>query len=274
MYIILENHVADYLPRLSLLEGGLLMRKFLLLTAAACCVAGLSSQARAEDDTRAIIEKAIKAHGGMEKLARLKKMGVQSKGKGKVQQAGGIDITLETSAQDGKSRQVIEGEVANTKFKQIILFDGKKLQIFINDKEFKLDDKKMLKEVQEQAYAEKVVGLLFFKDKGFKLFPLGEMKVNDKAAVGVRVSSEGHRDVNLFFDKDKGLLLKKITRALDFLSGEEQSQEKLFQEYKDRDGFVQPTKVVVLRDGKELLSLEIEEVKFVDRFDDDTFTKP
>ena len=250
------------------------MRQFLLLSAAVCCLAGLGSQARTEDDTRAIIEKAVKAHGGLEKLVKLKKGGVQSRAKGKVNQFGGIDITLETSAQDGKFRQVIEGEVANTKFKQIILSDGKKLQFFVNGKEYKLDDKKRTHEVLEQAYAEKVIGLVFLKDKGFKLSPLGELKVNEKPAVGVRVSSEGHRDVNLFFDKDTGLLVKTETRSIDFMSGEEQNQEKLLQDYKEREGFLQPTKVVVLRDGKELLSLEIEEVKIVERFDDDTFTKP
>ena len=42
--------------------------------------------------------------------------------------------------------------------------------------------------------------------------PRGEFTVTERlaylnhAAVGVKVSQKGHRDVNLFFDKDKGLL--------------------------------------------------------------------
>src|SRR5437016_3993343 len=100
-----------------------LMRKSLLL-AAVCCTVGLGGRARADDEARAIIEKAVKAHGGMEKLAKLKKVGVQMTAKGKVHQLGGIAITMETSALAGKSRQVIEGEVANVKFKQVVLFDG------------------------------------------------------------------------------------------------------------------------------------------------------
>jgi outer membrane lipoprotein-sorting protein len=250
------------------------MRKVLLLSATACLLLGFGFSARADDATRAILEKAVKAHGGIDKLTKLHKSAVQVKSKGKVNQAGGIDITLETSAQGGKSRQVIEGEVANTKFKQVVLFDGKKLRIFVNDKEFKVDDKKMVAEVKEQAYAEKVVGLLFFKEKGFKMEPLGEAKVNGKAALGIRVSSEGHRDVNLFFDKEKGLLVKTENQTIDFMSGEEKSQEKIFNDYKEMDGHLQPTKVVVLQGGKELMTLEIEEVKIVDKFDDDTFTKP
>jgi hypothetical protein len=250
------------------------MRKFLLLAGAACCAAALGAPARAEDETRAIVEKAVKAHGGADKLARLEKAAVQSTAKGKVHQAGGIDITMEMSVQGGKSRQVIEGEVANVKFRQVVLFDGQRLRIYVNGKEYKLDDKKMNKEVREQANAEKIVGLVFVRKKGYTLSPLGEVRVNGKPALGVRVSSEGHRDVNLFFDKEKGLLVKTETRTIDFLSGEERTQEKVLADYKERDGFLQPSRVTVLQDGKELLSLEIEEVKVVDRFDDDTFTRP
>jgi hypothetical protein len=250
------------------------MRKFLLVAAAACCAASLGTVVRAEDETRTIIEKAVKAHGGADKLARFEKAAIQSRAKGKVHQAGGIDITMEMSVQAGKSRQVIEGEVANVKFRQVVLFDGDKLRIYINGQEYKLDEKKMNKEAREQAYAEKVAGLVFLKKKGFTLAPLGEVKVNDRPAVGVRVSSEGHRDVNLFFDKEKGLLVKTETRTVDLLSGEEKTQEKVLADYKECDGVLQPGRVSVLQDGKELVSLEIEEVKVVDRFDDDTFTKP
>ena len=87
-------------------------------------------------------------------------------------------------------------------------------------------------------------------------------------------TSEGHRDVNLFFDKDKGFLVKTETRAADLMSGEEKTEEKVLQDYKQQDGYFLPTRVTVLQDGKELLSLEIEEIKIVDRFDEDTFTKP
>ena len=250
------------------------MRKFLLLAAVLVCAAGLGRLARADDDTKPILDKAVKAHGGMEKLQKLKKMAVQSRAKGKIQQLGGIDITLETSAQDDKSRQVIEGEIANTKFKQVVLLDGKKLRTFVNGQEYKLDDKKLQKEIEERIYAEKVTGLVFFQEKGYKLSPLGEAMVNGKPALGIRVSSEGHRDVNLFFDKDKGFLVKTETRAADLMSGEEKTEEKVLQDYKQQDGYFLPTRVTVLQDGKELLSLEIEEIKFVDRFDEETFTKP
>jgi hypothetical protein len=117
---------------------------------------------------------------------------------------------------------------------------------------------------------------LVFADKktGYKLSPLGEVKVHDKPAVGVRVASEGYRDVNLFFDKASGLLVKTEARTTDVQSGEEKTEEKLLSDYKETEGVQRPGKVVVLRDGKKLLTLQIDEIKAVDKFDKDFFTKP
>jgi hypothetical protein len=251
------------------------MRKYLALTAAACCLAVAAGRARAEDEAQAIVAKAVKAHGGLEKLAKLKKAAFQIKLKGTVHQAGGIDITMQTSSQDGKFKHVIEGEVAGMKFMQTLGYDGKKFWMNINGMDFKLgDEKKILAEIKEQIHAEKVAGLLFFKEKGYELSPLGEVKVDGRPALGLRVSSRGHRDVNLYFDKVKGLLVKTEARAIDFMSDQEATEEKILRDYKETDGFLRPSKVSVLRDGKKYLDMEVEEVKVVDTFEDAVFAKP
>jgi hypothetical protein len=250
------------------------MRKALLLAAVGCLfLAG--RLVGAEDDTRALIDKAVKAHGGLDKIAKLKKSAIQMKGKGTVHELGGFDITLETFGQDGKSKEVIEGEVAGKKFTQTVLMDGKKIHLFVNGKEYKLDEKRADALAREHAHQEAVIDLVFADKKtGYKLSPLGEVKVGDKPAAGVRVASEGYRDVNLFFDKASGLLVKTETRTIDVQSGEEQTEEKLLSDYKETEGVQRPGKVVVLRDGKKLLTLQIAEIKVVDKFDKDFFTKP
>jgi hypothetical protein len=153
--------------------------------------------------------------------------------------------------------------------------DGKKIHLFINGKEYKLDEKRMDALAREHAHQEAVMDLVFAgKKTGYKLSPLGEVKVNDKPAVGVRVSSEGYRDINLFFDKGSGLLVKTEARTTDVQSGEEKTEEKLLSDYKESEGVKRPGKVVILRDGKKLLTLQIDEIKAVDKFDKDFFTKP
>jgi len=250
------------------------MRKLALLAAAGCLLLA-GRVAGAEDETRAVIDKAVKAHGGLEKIEKFRKSATRMRGKGTVHTFGGFEITLEGFSQDGNSKEVIEGEVAGQKFNQTVLLDGKKLHLFINGKEYKLDEKRADALAREQAHQEEVTGLVFADKKtGYKLSPLGEIKVNDKPAVGVRISSEGYRDINLFFDKASGLLVKTETRTIDVQSGDEKTEEKLLSDYKETEGVQRPGKVVVLRDGKKLLTLQVEDVKVVDKFDKAFFTKP
>lgn len=248
------------------------MRSCLLLPALLVLI--LAAPGRAEDDLKPILEKAVKAHGGREKLEKLRKVAVQSRIKGKIEQLGGIDITGETSGEEGKFKQIIRGSVAGTAFTQTVTYDGKNMRIYVNDKEIKLDDKKLNEEAQEQIYVEKLVGMAFFQEKGYELSPLGESKVEGRPALGVQVASKGHRDVNLWFDKEKGLLIKTESRGLDFQSQQEVTREKILSDYKDKGGFLVPTQVVVKQDGKVLMTLELEDVKLVDSFDKDFFTKP
>src|SRR5262249_24840105 len=156
-------------------------------------------------------------------------------------------------------------------FTQTVVRNGDKVWINVNGQDVSglLDQKKLLAEVKEQVYAERVAGLLFLGENGYELSPLGEVKVEDRPAVGVRVSSKGHRDVNLYFDKAKGLLVKTEARSWDFTSNQEATDEKILLDYKEMDGYLQPTRLLVNRDGKRLMELDIEEIKHVDKFDED-----
>ena len=113
------------------------------------------------------------------------------------------------------------------------------------------------------------------KDKAYTLTPLGEVKVGDRPAVGVKVSSKGHRDVELYFDKDTNLLLKSQTRVKSReQEGKEMDQESLYADYKDVDGAKVPMKVTMNREGKVYVESESTDVKPVDKLDDSTFGKP
>jgi hypothetical protein len=249
------------------------MRKSLFL--AVGCLLLLGGLVRAADETRAIVDKAVKAHGGLEKLQKFKQSATQMRGKGAVHEPIALDITVEAFAQDDNGKEVVEGEVAGQKFTQTVLMNGKTIRLYVNGKEIKLDEKRLAALAREKAHQKEVMDLVFADKKtGYKLSPLGEVKVNDKPAVGVQVSSEGHRDINLFFDKASGLLVKTETRTIDIQSGEEKTEEQLLSDYKETEGVQRPGKVVVLRDGKKYVTLTIDEVKLVDKFDKDFFTKP
>lgn len=133
-------------------------------------------------------------------------------------------------------------------------------------------DKTAVTEIKENLYASWIATLAPLTDKAFKLTSRGESKVNGRPVLGVKVSREGHRDVQLFFDKGTGLLTRSSTRAKDlFQGGDEQQAEELYSEYKDFDVVKRPTKVKQLRDGKEFVEVAYSDYTLSEKLDDKLF---
>src|SRR5262249_34125862 len=136
-------------------------------------------------------------------------------------------------------------------------------------------DEKMVEAMKEAAYHLSLNRLVDLKDKPYELAPLGETKVNSRPAVGVKVSSKGHKDVNLYFDRATGLLAKTETRALDFQTSTEVAEETIVLDYQERDGYKAPKRILTNHDGKKYLEAELLDYKFLDKkFDDSEFVKP
>jgi outer membrane lipoprotein-sorting protein len=252
------------------------MRKTLCVTAVALALAAATA-ARADDktETRAVIDKAIQARGGEEKLAKVK--AVTFKGKGKFYGMGeGIDYTGEWTIQPpDKLRFQIDSEANGMKFTFLWVFDGKKGWMKVGDNTMELSEEDIA-EAKEDLYAGRVEMLLpLVKDKGFELSPLGEVKVEDQVAVGVRVAHKGHRDINLYFDKKTGLLLKSERTVKDqMMGGKERMQETLHSDYKDVGGVQHAMKAVIKRDGEKYVESEVSDFQTRDQIDDSAFAKP
>src|SRR4029078_572410 len=111
--------------------------------------------------------------------------------------------------------------------------------------------------------------LTSIQEKPFQLSPLGEIKVGDRPAVGVRGIHKDHKDVGLYFDKETGLPVKSEVR-LKTPDGKEVMIEYRYVDYKDMDGLKHPTKIVVKADDKEF-TLEVSEVKAEGTVDESVF---
>ena len=92
--------------------------------------------------------------------------------------------------------------------------------------------------------------------------------------MGVKVSSKGHRDVDLYFDKETGLLVKTEGRVKDDMSGQEVTEESFHSEYKEVQGTKQAHKFVVKRNGKLFMEGEATGVELSEKLDASTFAKP
>ena len=238
-------------------------------------VLAVGTPARADDaaDARALIEKAVKAQGGQEKLEKLS--GHITKFKGKFHGMGQpIDMTGEVASQ-GMDKQKLEVEVnaGGMKFRFVNVLNGDKGWNRMGD-DTRAMSKDELAEAKEQGYAGWVATLAPLKDKQFTFATIGELKIDKRPALGVKVSSKGHRDIDLYFDKETGLLVKTETRVKDDGSGQEVMEESFPSDYKDVQGTKQAMKFTVKRDGKLFVEGEATELTLSEKLDASVFAKP
>lgn len=231
---------------------------------------------RAAEDAKLdeVVARAIKAHGGFDNLMKYKAVVVTEKGKfhGMGQ---AFDFTGDTSFQyPDRLRVDLKFKAGDQDFTFIQIINGNKGWMKIADSTQEMD-KDMLTEAKEQMNAAYIGHLVCLKDKDYKLSPLGEAKVGDRPVIGVRVERKGYRDVNLFFDKDKDLLLKMETRGKDPMNGgQEFTSTTLYSDYKKVEGIMVPYKTTIKRDGNPFVEGEVTEARVSEKLDDSLFQKP
>jgi hypothetical protein len=226
-----------------------------------------------EADARKLIEKAVEAHGGQEALDKFPATATTFKGTFHGQ-GEGIPITGVVSVQ-GADKQKIEMEVeaGGMKIPIVIVLAGDKGWNKFG-KDVTEMDKDQVAEAKEQAYTGWIATLAPLKGKGFTFSTIGEAKVGDKVAVGVKVSQKGRRDVDLYFDKASGLLVRTEAQVKDDMTGQEVTEETVLSDYKAVKGVRHAMKFTVKRNGKLFLEGEVSEVVLSDKFDAGTFDKP
>jgi hypothetical protein len=244
----------------------------LILPIAVCVLYAGAALGQTSDEARALVDKAIKAHGGEDSLKKYK-AGIL-KNKGKIELLDGIEITQEvTFMLPDKFREEVSFTINGMAIKTLSVVNGDKVGIEVNGKKIPIDDKitESLKEARSMMDAMKLYPL---REKGYELITVGEVKVNGKPAVGIRASKKGQKDVTIYFDKKTHLIGKVDRRTVDPMSGQEVSEERIIAEYQKVDGLPQPKRVVVNRDDKKFVEVEVLEMKFYEKLDDSMFTVP
>lgn len=246
------------------------MRVILLVCVALGILAGSMGRSVAQDTPNALIEKSIQAHGGEQNLAKLKTASVKARGTYSL--SAEIAVTMETVYQlPGRFKKIEELELAGNKVTVITVLNGNKGWANAKGQTTELDAK-LVTELKEGINHIRVMSLTPLRDKPFQLSPLGEMKVNGRPALGIKVAVGGYRDIKVYFDKQTGLIAKLERRAS--FAGKEGTMEITFLDYQEYDGLKYPKKATVHADGKKLLEYETTELKFLDKVADNTFAKP
>jgi hypothetical protein len=241
--------------------------------ATAILLSAIASWARADDAAKAILDKALAAHGGADKVTKFKAGVWTAKGSISLLVAP-APCTVEWSVEfPFRKKEIVELDFKGLKSAFIRAVDGDKgwLHLGIQPADMEGND---LSEAKEQVYATWVQLLVSVHEPGMKLSTLPETKVHDRPAVGVRVSSEGHRDVDLYFDKQTGLRVRSVTKVKDDLTGVEVEQDTLYSDEKEFGGVKHPTKLVIRRAGKVFLDIKVIDFKTMDKLDAKVFARP
>ena len=223
-------------------------------------------------DARAVLTRAVEAHGGEAALAKYR--AGKSRGKGTLHGPGGaVPFTLESVFQlPDKAKDVLELDQGGRKVRQVAVVNGATVTITEDGRDVPLPEamKQNLKEVPHIVKATRLVPLL--KEKEYELTALPEIKVDGRPAAGVRVSAKGHKDLSLYFDKETGLLAKMEHKGVD-ARGREYLEERVVGDYRKADGLPSPRRLVISRDGRKVLEVEAQETKYFEKLDDREFAR-
>lgn len=233
-----------------------------------------SARGDAEGDAKAVLDFAINAHGGANKIGQHKALVVKMRGKVEINGQSFAVVSTTSTQGPGRARIETEVEVTEGKFTSIQVVDRDKGWHKVGDRLTDLDKDK-LTELREQVHAAALACLSPLRERAYRFAPLGEINLDGKELVGVQVTLEGRRDVNLYFDKKSGLLIKSETRAKEQFNGNQEfTAEIIYSEYREFDGVQRPTKHVLRRDGKTIGELDITSYEGLDKLDEAVFARP
>ncbi len=250
------------------------MRTLIVSIGTVAFLANSAAVVRAQDDARALIERAIKAHGGAEALGRIHADKVKFKGT-LVLQGHTTPFIAETTVQlPSKYKNVIEINSGGEKHTIVHIVNGNDISIILDGRSLKADPAQ-LAEIRTGMELERAKRLLpLLEDKSYQVAVVEDVEVNNRPAAGVRITGRGRKEMRLYFDKEYGLLVRAENRLDGGKGKEEVRQHFFFGDYKEIGGCKRPTKVRAYRDSKQIMEAELLDAKPLDKVDETEFAKP
>lgn len=225
-------------------------------------------------EARKVVDRAIHAAGGAKLLDESKVLSGTSRGNVTI---GGQNIpaTNSWSGQDlDKLKWSTQAEVNNQMINLVIVLNGKKGWIQGNNNTSNPLQAELLTPFRHAVTVLRLVETLTpLQGREYTLSSLGEIKVDDEPAVGVKVKRKGLPDLDLYFNKKTNLPIKADMRLTD--SGKmEIGYTAYFRDYKKVTGRMVFTRLTVERDGKTAIEMQRENIKATKSAAEGTFDQP
>lgn len=225
----------------------------------------------AADDPKAIVEKAIKAHGGADLLDKF--AGHRSSQKGTIV-AGGMDVPVTGTflrAYPDKEKVKATLSIMGMELELLQVANGDKISLTVGGQAPPLDDDRKA-EARFGTYANGLARLTPLVKGGgkFTLKAGPEAAVAGNPAVGVVVEHPDFKPVTLFFDKETGRLVK-ASRVGKTEDGQDAERETLFGDYKAVQGVQMPHKSTTTVGGKKVSDFTAEKIELLETVDASEF---
>ncbi len=241
-----------------------------------CCLAVLLcllAPASARDDgPLALVQKAIKAAGGQQAVARLH--AVSWRMKLTAPDAASPFYSDESSAQGlDQYRAVVEIEEGGRTYQAIQVANRGKGWFHTQGKTITAP-RDFLGPRMACYYILRLPELLLpLKEKASRLSHLGEIRVAGRLAVGVRVERAGQVDVNIYFDKETMLFVRSEAR-LKLPDDREIVVAFQVSDYKEFDGLKHFTRFIFEVEQEKQFEAELTDLRALGKIDDSVFGKP
>jgi hypothetical protein len=248
------------------------MTRIVALALALVPLAARPAPAGEAADAQTIIDRAIEAAGGEARLSRFKAAEWTCKGTGHASTALGFtDRYFVQWPEQFRHESAIE--VKGRKLERALVLDGEQGWIKQDGSTVPMNDATVA-ELRDKVHVLRLAAtLLPLKDKCITLKPLDDVKIDGHPAAGVCATCAGHPDLHLYFDKEKGLLLKCERVVNDPLLGKV-SEETFFDDYYEVAGVRVARKVSIKRDGKPFLDWSVTDFQVRAKLDRGLFGRP
>jgi hypothetical protein len=220
------------------------------------------------DKALAVLEQAIKAHGGVEALT--KAAVAERVGEG-VLTVAGQELTF-TSRDVLSLPDRVHLNIRPGRGEIIIVLNGDKGWVKPAAGAATELSRAQLDEYREAAYIWWLATLAPLLKDDFELVPLPDTKVNGRAASVLKVSRRGYGDATLAFDKQTNLLVRIANRAK--VAGVDLDQEFLYSDFKDFDGVKLAGQEIRNLNNRKTHTVKFSSYKFPPKIEDSTFSRP
>jgi hypothetical protein len=219
-----------------------------------------------------LINKAIDAHGGEQALAKTR---VRTRSENGEMHFEGTKITFTAKTAMNlpeRLRNVIDAQANGVNSKLIQVVNAQTGWQSRNGQVEELSSESS-KELREEAYLFWLTTLVPLKGKEFNVTTLlEEKKVDRQPALGIVVSSDGHPDARLYFDKGTGLLVRAQHRTT--LVRKDINSTYDFGQHREFDGVKMPTRETHYVDADKQVELTITSWEFPASLPPGLFDKP